>query len=127
MPILYKYNQEDDVLYLTIEGEIAMEDFKVVLKNITESTEFSPQVKTLWDLRKMDFANIDINFGEQLVMLRRQNSARGKTKIALIADKDSKFGMSRMYASISDSLPQSMMVFRDFETGRKWLLGESLS
>lgn len=124
MAISYNYNHEDDALYLSVEGKITMDDLRGVLKDITESEEFSSSVKTLWDLREMDFTGIDLNFGEQLVTLRSLDSARGETKIALIADKDSKFGLSRMYTTISDSLPQSMMVFRDFESGRKWLLSD---
>ena len=124
MPIHFKYNPGNNLLYGTIEGQTSIEELGQALGKITNSTEFPPDVKALWDLRKLDFTQLDTNFGEALVSLREQNPKRGNTKIALIVEKDLGYGMCRMYVMLSEHLPQEVSVFKDIASAENWLLGE---
>ncbi len=122
MPINYKYDEIKNILFGSIEGRVTIEDLRRALVGITESGDYPADVRALWDLRKLDFTLIDSKFGEQLVALRKRNTKRGNARIAIIAETDLSFGMSRMYEMLSDGLPQQIMVFRDYSRGEAWLL-----
>ena len=122
MAITYKYNPDKDILYGSIEGSVTVEELQFKLMEITESSEFQPNVKTLWDLRELDFSQLGWSFGKQLVMVRGMNPKRGDTKIAIITSEGISFGMGEMYKMQSADLPQTMMVFSDYQAGEEWLL-----
>jgi len=124
MSITYKYNPQTDVIYTTIEGQLTFEEFQLTLAKITEIENFPPNTRILWDLRKMDFSNIDWDFSKQLVNIRQLNPKRAYSRVALIADKDTEYGITEMHVYQSSNLPQEMMVFRDYKEGEKWLLDQ---
>ena len=124
MPIQFKYNQNKDVLYGSIEGQLTIDEFKLMLEQVVESKEFRPDVKTLWDLRNLDFTKIDASFERQLIQIRRSFPERSNAKIALVSENELGFALSRMYQILSDVLPQNVKVFRDVIDGENWLLGE---
>lgn len=124
MSIKYNYNPENDAIYATIEGKISFEEFQLTLAKITETEDFPPNTRILWDLRKMDFSIIDWDFSKQLVNIRELNPKRAHSRVALVADNDLNFGITEMHVFQSTKLPQEMMVFKDFNKAERWLLGE---
>ena len=123
MSINYQYNSSKDAIYASIEGKITFEEFQLTLARITETENFPPNTRILWDLRKMDFSIIDWEFSKQLVDIRKLNPKRAHSKVALVTDKDIDFGITEMHVFQSMKLPQEMMVFKNFEEGESWLLG----
>ena len=125
MPVHFKYNVDNKLLYGTIEGQIGIDELRDALGKITTSTEFPPNVNALWDLRNLDFSRLNADFGEAIISAREENSKRGNSKIALIAEDDLDYGMSRMYQMLSDNLPQKISVFRDTDIAENWLLSKT--
>lgn len=125
MSITYNYNPEKDAIYAAIEGKITFEEFQLTLAKFTEIENFPPNTRILWDLRKMDFSNVDWDFSKQLVTIREMNPKRANTRIALITDSSFGYGITEMHIFQSaNKLPQEMMLFRDYEEGEKWLLAK---
>ena len=122
MPISFHYDPEKDALFCIAEGWVVLEDFQNMMLEIIGSGEFSPDVRTLWDLRKLDLSSLTKELADQLIALRANSPQRGATRIAIIADVNHSFAMSRMYEMLSSDLPQEIMVFRDFAAGGEWLL-----
>jgi hypothetical protein len=124
MSVHYTYNKEKDILYGTIGDNVTIDELKIILTEISSSKEFPPDVKALWDIRKLDFSKINADFGKQLILARKKNTSRGNTKIAILADQDLAYGMSRMYESMSEGMPQTIMVFKELEKAEDWLLSK---
>ncbi len=122
MAIEYRFDREKDILYVTLTEFFNMEDARQSIEYIVGSNEFSPHVKTLWDIRKVSYDDIKSEFFEKMISLRKKFPQRGKTKLAFVVDNDLVFGLMRMYEQMSAELPQKMMVFKDFEKAEKWLL-----
>lgn len=125
MPIHFEYNRENDILYGSFEGDITLQEIRTALDNISHSDDFSPDVRALWDISKLDFTNVDSQFAEKIINMRKNTPSRTQTKIAIFAGSDLAFGMSRMYKTLSDGMPQHIMVFRSYAEAEKWLLGDS--
>ncbi|MFW2372206.1 MAG: hypothetical protein ACN4GM_03730 [Gammaproteobacteria bacterium] len=124
MPIQFKYNQKKDVLYGSIEGRLTFDEFKLMLEQVVESREFRPDVRTLWDLRNLDFTKVDENFERKVTLIRRSFPERSNAKIALVSETEIGFMMSRIYRIFSENLPQNVKVFKNYIAGEDWLLGE---
>ncbi len=92
------------------------------MEAVARSSEFPPDVDTLWDLRELDFTEIDSNFERELIQVRDEFPERRRARLALVVEGDLGFGMSRMYEILSESLPQQSKVFRSYSEGEEWLL-----
>ena len=124
MPIKYKYHKEKDILLVTVEGELSLDDLDRFMNDITRSTEFPPDIKSIWDTQKATFASYNTGYVEKYISIRKKYPERGNARIAVVADKDLSFGMARKFEMLSDILPQRMEVFRDFSKAEEWLLTE---
>jgi len=125
MPVKIEYSNEKKALYVTLTGQVSMEEFSKTIIDISESTNFSPDIRTLVDIRELDFSEINSDFLNELISLEKKNSKRIRAKVAYIADTDINFAMSRMYQMLSDDLPKTSMVFRDYAEGESWLLNKT--
>ena len=124
MPVNFQYDKEKNILYCYCKGPATVEEFKSVMTTIISSTEYPPDLNTLWDVKGVDFSTVDKKFEEQLIFAREHFPERGASKIAIIAPDDLRYGMLRMYQALSGGLPQEVQVFRDNADGEKWLLTE---
>jgi len=122
MPIEFKFNKQKMTLYGALISPVTLEEFRDVLKKIVHSPDFPPDIRTLWDLRKLDFKEINRHVEESLIELKKQFPQRGEAKLAFIVADSLAFGMTRMYEIMADDLPQKTRVFLNYSEGEQWLL-----
>lgn len=121
MALEYHYDQQKQILRFTCSGKIQLAELQQAAAVITGSSDFPPDVATLWDCRAIDFATFEKDFEDGLIALRSGLSQRGAAKIAIVVAGDLAFGLSRKYELKSGRLPQSMMVYRDIGEAEAWL------
>lgn len=125
MPINFNYDKDKDVLLITLEGEVSVKDVANLYGEIVTASEFPPDIRSIWDLRKLDFDSIDTNFIDRIFSVRKKYPERGNASAAFIADSDLSFGVARMYEVLSSfELPQNIKTFRDYRTAEEWILKE---
>lgn len=124
MPINIRFDKEKNALYVSMEGKATIDDFQAAIKHVAENSEFPPNIRTLCDMRKFDFKSMDMDSLKNIVSMEKMNPKRKGAKIAYIAEKDYEYGMIRMYQTIADELPKTIMVFRDYLEGERWLLSD---
>lgn len=120
MAIDFKYDQTNEILLVTITGQLDMAALQLAAQKIASSNEFPANVNTIYDMTKMDFSNITTEFEENVIKLRKQLD-RGDAKIACVTPTDVGFGMGRIYEVLSSNLPQQVRVFRTFEEAINWI------
>ena len=126
MPIKLHYDERDEILYCYCDKTFSKDEFKSTMNMITQSNEYPPDVKTIWDVKKVDGNSIDENFMKEIITIRNKYPQRGSAKFAIIAPSDLAFGLGRMYETLSgiEGLSQSIYVFRNHVDAKKWLLDE---
>ena len=128
MAIGFKYDSEKKVLYITLEGEVLLKELDQLYRDIVTSTEFPPDIRSVWDLRKADLSLIDLNFIEKIFYVRKKYPERSNAKAAFVADSDLSYGVSRMYEVLSSfEFPQQIQPFREFSKAEEWILTEKLN
>jgi hypothetical protein len=130
MPLELRYDGEKRILCVTVDGNVRVDEFDVVIRRIVSSNDYPPNVPTLWDVRsvrvRLDAESVRAQGGETqfllaMIEMRKRYPERGNAKLAIVVPNDFRFGMSRMYEILSDRLPQSIMVFRDYAEAEQWL------
>jgi len=119
MPVEFHY--KNSIVYGAFKSPLNLDEIKKAIVLLTKSTQFPADANTLWDLRELDFAQIDYDMERQLIAIRRQYPERGQAKIAFVVSSDLGFGMMRRYEMLSDNLPQHIRVFRDDAKAEAWL------
>ena len=125
MTIELEYKSSDNYLLATVEGVFVHHDFIQAMAEITSSEEYSPDVNTIWDVRKLDFGHVDEDLERLVISIRKTiDEKRGNTKLAFVVADDLSFGMTRMYQTLSEmsELSQEMKIFRKAEDARNWVL-----
>lgn len=133
MPLELRYDKEKGILYVTVDGNVRVDEFDTVMKEIVSADDHPPNVPTLWDVRsaqvKLDMQSAqsqgkEKQFLSAMIEMRKQYPERGNAKLAIVVPGDLAFGLSRMYEILSNHLPQAIMVFRDYSEAERWLCGE---
>ena len=124
MPMEFRFDSRKKALFGSIKSPLTLEEYRSSLEKIVQSKEYPPDTRTLWDLRELDFSQIDRNFEESLINISKKFPSRGSPRIAFIVESDLAFGMVRMFETLADRLGYQTMVFRSFSEGENWLLQE---
>jgi len=119
MPI--EFNYENGIVYGAFKSPLNIDEIKKAIALLTQSAQFPADADTLWDLRELDFAQINHDMERQLIEIRQLFPERGQARIAFVVDTDLAFGMTRRYEMLSANLPQQIRVFRDYAKAETWL------
>ena len=123
MSVEIKYDQNRNVLYVTLSGEPEIDEITSALENITNSGDYPPNTNAMWDIRNANISNANYHFVSELVKMRSSFTKRGHCRSALIVSNDAQYGLSRMFEMLAEGkIPYQLMIFRDYKEGEQWLL-----
>jgi hypothetical protein len=122
MPIEFRYDREKEILLAMVNTPLTLKDFEAAMKGITRSDQFPSDIRTLWDVRELDFSDIDRSFEERLIDIRKKFPARGSARNAVVVAHNHGFAMGRTYEALTDDLPLQFRVFKSFTEAEDWLI-----
>lgn len=122
MPISFYYNREQGILYGLMEGILTLAEYKEAMEELTNSEDFSPGCGRLWDMRTVDFNQIDRDFENHVIEILRALPERGRPKVACVVEGELGFGMGRMFETLAEQLPQKIRIFKDYDVANSWVL-----
>ena len=76
----------------------------------------------MWDLRELDFAQMDASFQRRLISARNRYPVRERARIAYVVAGELGFGMTRMYENLAGVSPELNRIFHDHAEAERWLL-----
>ena len=106
---------------MAVPSPLTLDYFEEAMKVITRSDQFPPDIRTIWDVRELDFSNIDLSFEKLLISIRKKYPERGSARNAVIVTDNLGFGMTRMYAALG-SFSENVRAFKSYKAGEDWLL-----
>ena len=118
-----KYDQDRKILNISVSGKSDFNEFSSTLETITNSKDFPPNIRTVWDIRQADFSFANFQLVKEVVKIRSKFSKRSHCRSALVVSSNLQYGLSRMFEMLSDGkIQHKLRIFRDLEEGEKWLL-----
>ena len=99
-----------------------MADFKNYILELSENTEFPPNVDSLVNVSQMEFNDVDTSFLKEVIAMEKQNPGRQGARVAYVADSNLNYGMLRMYEGLADNIAKTSKVFRTVSEGDAWIM-----
>jgi hypothetical protein len=129
MPITYQIRTDEKLLIFSHSGVVKDDEFLSFYKTLYEDNRFDKSFNTLVDLRRAESvvrSAAALNAFAEYVQQQYANIT-ARPKVAVVAPKDVSFGLARMYAAFSETVPWEFIVFRDAGAALAWLgLPESM-
>jgi hypothetical protein len=122
MPIEFRYDPEKKALFGAMTSPLSLDEYRSTVAAIVQSEEFPPEIRTLWDLRELEFTAIDRGFEEKLISISEQFPQRSPAKVAFVVKNELGYGMIRMFEMLAEKLAYRTMVFKSYSAGEEWLL-----
>lgn len=126
MGIVYKTEKKTGIIITTLSGLVTTQEYLAHPQNLINDPNIKKPFLEIFDTRQVTELGIDIDevksMSRQIHEISRQMKG---SKIAMIAGSDLTFGFGRMFQSLSESAGIEVLVTRDYEEGKKFLLNSA--
>lgn len=110
---------------LTLCGYINTDEISTFIQELWEDETYITAAQLIWDFSQSesDFYFEDVFSLSEFVKQKRPSNVL--KRLAIVAPGDYEFGMSRIYASLSENEEPAVRVYRDINAARLWLEDEN--
>jgi hypothetical protein len=104
-------------------GEASAKDYEALLRALTSSPEFGPNVKALMDFTAIDVSSVTAIDMEEIAILRARFTGKSNFRSAMVVGPGTlKYGLGRMFQSYATAQTEiEVSVFQTFDEGMAWL------
>ena len=122
MSINLKFIDDKQGIYVTLEGKVTLEDFKVGASEAYSEENIQTQNYQIIDFTNCSSFDLSSSDMQEIARIDKEASEKNPNiKIAIIAPTDVAFGMSRVYEAYTDETGFDTMVFRNSEDAEAWI------
>lgn len=106
-----------------LSGIASAKDYEALLRALTSSPKFEPNVKVLLDFTAVDVSSVTAAGMEKIAGLRKQLAGKSNFRSAMVIGPDAlKYGLGRMFQSYATAQAEiEVSIFRTFNEGMAWL------
>lgn len=123
MAIEFVYNNQNNILTAKVKGCLDIDEFEVFMKNLVSATDIPSDVNALWDIREMEFDNIDFEFENRLVERVKQfANVRGTAKAAIVSNYTLGYPLIKMLVILLEEISRNVKAFEVVEEAEHWLM-----
>ena len=122
MPISYRIEKNEGLLYLTVHGPIDPQQIIANSDKMLADPDYAPGMNMFVDAREMDISGA--NSGDLELIAADSLSKRelfAPSRCAVVVASDAAFGIVRMYEVYSEDHPLTVRAFRNENEAREWL------
>jgi len=121
--IEYFVRPEHNLVVFVQTGRVPDDEFLKFYRSFFESDAFDPPIKILVDLRETSSSSRSpetlLHFAE--LAEKKLADVDHRTKVAVVAPRDTSFGLARMYEILSGPVDWNFVVFRAMDSALAWL------
>ena len=118
MPVDYRIDKENDVVFTTARGVLTADDITAFRRRLNANSDFSPDMKQVIEL--LGVTEVNVTKSEWRALAKTDPFEPGALR-ALVGDQDITYGILRMYEMMTDRPGISVHVFRGIDEAREWL------
>ena len=124
MPVTYRIDPDERIVYLTTDGNVPFIELEAVVLEALADPSYRRGFGFLSDnTRETDVP--DPGYVRRCVdFIRRHEAEMGGCRWAMVSGQTALFGMQRMFSILAEAHGITVRVFREPEAGRRWLLGQ---
>jgi hypothetical protein len=121
MAVTYSIEPGERIVYLTVTGESSLAEWEAAMSAALADPAYQKGFNFLSDRRAQ--TNVpDTGFTKGAIAFFQAHSSEfDGCRLAAVSDRDAVYGMSRMFAMLSEGTCVRVEAFRDYEDARRWL------
>ena len=110
----------------TVTGSLSPADIDNAIAETLHHPAFEKGMHVIWELSDADISNVQSDeLLEIIEVIRNSVEQRGSHyKIAVVANSNLAFGISRMFEGFGGGLPLAIGIHRSMEAACRWIRGE---
>jgi len=121
MPVTYELDPEAGFVDVRCVGHVTLEEVLIHLRTIEEDPRLPERLDALLDMGDQTSVPETVELREITRGLERVSKTVRWRALAIVAQSDVLFGMSRMFAVFTEPLFSQLNVFREREEAIRWL------
>lgn len=122
MSVRDHFDAEHNLLTVVLEGAIEDEDLLKYARRVTEGADIPSGHDELIDLRTAEEARVSSPTLRRVAdLFSGSDRTPERTRVAIVAETDVAYGLSRMYQAFRSESPLDLRVFREMADARAWL------
>ena len=123
MPVEHSFDTDANLLIVVLRGPVSDEDLLKYARHITEDPSISAGHNELIDLREVETGGEVTSPVLRRIasMFSEIDRTPEQTRVAMVANSDVAYGLSRMYQAFRSESPLDLRVFREVSEARSWL------
>ncbi len=118
MPVTYRIDHENKIIFTKVEGVVTDEDIITHQKQTRNDPELDPSYGQLVDLSNIQKLEITAQAVHEFTSTKFSTVW---SRRAFVAPDDLSYGFARMFQMMRDTADERTEVFRDMEEARHWL------
>ena len=126
MPVTWSFDDRS-VFVIAGTGAVALDEFEVVVTEILSDERLAPGSRVLLDGVAIERVRGGTDEIRQAATLRPRLASRGVSRVAIVAEKASIWGVARMFAVFASILGVNIRAFRDPTEAAEWLVSEDVA
>ena len=120
MEVHLEFDSTYGILRAQLSGIFDSDEYREALSKITSGVHYPATISTIWDLRKLDFADIDSKLAHYVKQIRSSFKLRANAKIAYVVSSQLGYGLMRMFQVLTETEEYSL-VFYEYDEAEKWI------
>ena len=122
MPMTYTIDPAQHLVLAVGTGVLTDDDVMAHRQAMTSDPRFTPQMREISDIRKVTAFQVT-PAGVRIMVASdvKMTANGGMHKLAIVADENVAYGMSRMYQTLGEPNIRVVGVFRSYEEATAWL------
>lgn len=120
MVIQIEFDSTRGILKAQISEKFDTDEYRRAMAEITSGIDYPATVPTIWDLRKLDFDDIDTRLANYVKKIRSSFKTRGDAKIAYVVSSQLGYGLMRMFQVLTDTEENSLVCY-EYDEAERWL------
>ncbi|HED34885.1 MAG TPA: hypothetical protein ENJ08_11870 [Gammaproteobacteria bacterium] len=123
MAIEFVYNNQHNIVTTQIRGALALDEIEFFMENLINSKDIPSDTNILWDIRSMEFGNIDFEFENHVVaFFKKIIDARGAGRSAIVSDYTLGEPLVKMLIILMKDVSENLNSFKTIEEAELWLI-----
>lgn len=123
MPVSTAINKEQNLIIHTITEYMDLSTLVGTISKTLKNPDYQPGMNAIWhfhDIDKINLSTDDLIFVADFASKNIDKNGK-HYRLALVAEEDLAYGLTRIYEAWSSGRPVTINNFRDLEDARKWV------
>lgn len=121
MPITYCIDGDSGIIYWSVTGQTAWEDWIDVLSRFQNDPDRKKGNNILIDSRRHETVMTAESVKDLIPYARRFDNELNGPKWAIVTNRDVAYGLARMFSTLCELEGIQVVVFRDMDEAQSWI------